>query len=108
MANAGMKPVAGLLLVLNFCMYVIVAAVGGWAINHAINYGFFIGNNNTLYMPCSCVIMSMAFKCFVHQVIGNSLTDACMQAPAWSSRLTSPRSTSPSGTRRPGSSPSSP
>lgn len=43
MANAGMKPVAGLLLVLNFCMYVIVAAVGGWAINHAINYGFFIG-----------------------------------------------------------------
>jgi hypothetical protein len=35
MANAGMKPVAGLLLVLNFCMYVIVAAVGGWAINHA-------------------------------------------------------------------------
>ena len=44
MANAGLKPVAGLLLVLNFCMYLIVAAVGGWAINHAINYGFFIGN----------------------------------------------------------------
>lgn len=43
MANAAMKPVAGLLLVLNFCMYLIVAAIGGWAINHAINYGFFIG-----------------------------------------------------------------
>ncbi|CAL4947942.1 unnamed protein product [Urochloa decumbens] len=44
MANAGLKPVAGLLLALNLCMYVIVAAVGGWAINHAINYGFFIGS----------------------------------------------------------------
>jgi len=44
MANEGLKPVAGLLLVLNLCMYVIVAAVGGWAINHAINYGFFIGS----------------------------------------------------------------
>ena len=52
MANAGMRPVAGLLLVLNFCMYIIVAAVGGWAINHAINYGFFIGNINA------------SFKCF--------------------------------------------
>ena len=44
MANEGLKPVAGLLLVLNLCMYVIVAAVGGWAINHAINYSFFIGS----------------------------------------------------------------
>jgi len=44
MAHEGLKPVAGLLLVLNLCMYVIVAAVGGWAINHAINYGFFIGS----------------------------------------------------------------
>jgi uncharacterized membrane protein len=43
MANAGVKTLAGLLLVLNLCMHVIVAAVGGWAINHAINNGFFIG-----------------------------------------------------------------
>ena len=43
MANAGLKPVAGFLLMLNFCMYLIVAAVGGWAINFAINNGFFIG-----------------------------------------------------------------
>ncbi|KAG8055739.1 hypothetical protein GUJ93_ZPchr0001g29501 [Zizania palustris] len=43
MANAGLKPVAGFLLVLNFCMYVIVAAVGGWAINHSIDTGFIIG-----------------------------------------------------------------
>ncbi|KAI4999943.1 hypothetical protein ZWY2020_004532 [Hordeum vulgare] len=44
MANAGLKPVAGLLLMLNFCMYLIVTAVGGWAINYAINNGFFIGS----------------------------------------------------------------
>uniref|UniRef100_A0A453FA52 Uncharacterized protein n=2 Tax=Aegilops tauschii TaxID=37682 RepID=A0A453FA52_AEGTS len=44
MANAGLKPVAGFLLMLNFCMYLIVAAVGGWAINFAINNGFFIGS----------------------------------------------------------------
>ncbi|EEE55251.1 hypothetical protein OsJ_03144 [Oryza sativa Japonica Group] len=48
MANAGLKPVAGLLLVLNFCMYVIVAAVGGWAINHAIHTGYFIGSGMAL------------------------------------------------------------
>ena len=73
MATAGMKPVAGLLLVLNFCMYVIVAAVGGWAINHAINYGFFIGNNNTVFLLSlymAVLFMSMACKCFVRQLIG--------------------------------------
>uniref|UniRef100_A0A0E0C6M3 Uncharacterized protein n=1 Tax=Oryza meridionalis TaxID=40149 RepID=A0A0E0C6M3_9ORYZ len=48
MANAGLKPVAGLLLVLNFCMYVIVAAVGGWAINHSIHTGYFIGSGMAL------------------------------------------------------------
>ncbi|ONK81546.1 uncharacterized protein A4U43_C01F30370 [Asparagus officinalis] len=39
-----MKPVASLLLVLNFCMYVIVAALGGWALNRAIDHGFIIGS----------------------------------------------------------------
>jgi hypothetical protein len=53
MANAGMKPVAGLLLVLNFCMYVIVAAIGGWAINHAINNGFFIGKLTVSNSECT-------------------------------------------------------
>ncbi|CAL9067462.1 membrane protein PM19L [Musa acuminata AAA Group] len=38
-----LKPVASLLLFLNFCMYVIVTAIGGWAINVAINRGFIIG-----------------------------------------------------------------
>ncbi|MBA0565522.1 hypothetical protein Golob_010391, partial [Gossypium lobatum] len=38
-----MKPVAGLLLFLNFCMYVIVLGIGGWAVNKAIDHGFIIG-----------------------------------------------------------------
>lgn len=43
MANEGLKPAAGFLLFLNFCMYVIVAAIAGWAINVAIDRGFNIG-----------------------------------------------------------------
>ncbi|XP_012445689.1 membrane protein PM19L [Gossypium raimondii] len=43
MANDQMKPVAGLLLFLNFCMYVIVLGIGGWAVNKAIDHGFIIG-----------------------------------------------------------------
>ncbi|XP_042488499.1 membrane protein PM19L-like [Macadamia integrifolia] len=38
-----MKPIATGLLVLNFCMYVVVAAIGGWALNRAIDHGFIIG-----------------------------------------------------------------
>ncbi|KAI9199000.1 hypothetical protein LWI28_025607 [Acer negundo] len=43
MANTQLKPVATLLLVLNFCMYVIVLGIGGWAMNRAIEHGFVIG-----------------------------------------------------------------
>ncbi|XP_057430728.1 membrane protein PM19L-like [Lotus japonicus] len=43
MANEQMKPVATLLLGLNFCMYVIVLGIGAWAMNRAIDYGFIIG-----------------------------------------------------------------
>ncbi|KAF5472432.1 hypothetical protein F2P56_009152 [Juglans regia] len=43
MASQQMKPVAGLLLVLNFCMYVIILGIGGWAMNRAIDHGFIIG-----------------------------------------------------------------
>ncbi|WOK97288.1 hypothetical protein Cni_G05996 [Canna indica] len=43
MANEQLKPIASLLLFLNFSMYVIVTALGGWAINIAINRGFIIG-----------------------------------------------------------------
>ncbi|MED6123605.1 hypothetical protein PIB30_050687 [Stylosanthes scabra] len=44
MANEQMKPVATLLLGLNFCMYVIVLGIGGWAMNRAIDHGFVIGS----------------------------------------------------------------
>ncbi|KAJ1437016.1 AWPM-19-like [Sesbania bispinosa] len=43
MANEQMKPIAMLLLGLNFCMYVIVLGIGGWAMNRAIDHGFIIG-----------------------------------------------------------------
>ncbi|KAF8018917.1 hypothetical protein BT93_H3725 [Corymbia citriodora subsp. variegata] len=43
MADERMKPVATLLLLLNFCMYAIVLGIGGWAINRAIDHGFIIG-----------------------------------------------------------------
>ncbi|KAL3520095.1 hypothetical protein ACH5RR_018244 [Cinchona calisaya] len=43
MAGEQMKPIAGLLLVLNFCMYVIILGIGGWAMNRAIDHGFIIG-----------------------------------------------------------------
>lgn len=38
-----MKPVASLLLVLNFCMYAVVLGIAGWAMNFAIDNGFVIG-----------------------------------------------------------------
>nr|XP_016448765.1 PREDICTED: uncharacterized protein LOC107773851 [Nicotiana tabacum] len=43
MADGQLKPVASLLLVLNFCMYVIVLGIGGWAMNFAIDHGFILG-----------------------------------------------------------------
>ncbi|PIN04820.1 hypothetical protein CDL12_22642 [Handroanthus impetiginosus] len=43
MAGEQMKPVAGALLFLNFCMYAIILGIGGWAMNRAIDHGFVIG-----------------------------------------------------------------
>ncbi|KAJ6416888.1 hypothetical protein OIU84_002720 [Salix udensis] len=43
MASEQMKSVASALLVLNLCMYVIVLAIGSWAMNRAIDRGFIIG-----------------------------------------------------------------
>ncbi|PIN04051.1 hypothetical protein CDL12_13555 [Handroanthus impetiginosus] len=37
-----LKPIAGLLLFLNFCMYAIVLGIGGWAVDRAIDHGFVI------------------------------------------------------------------
>ncbi|KAL9224934.1 hypothetical protein vseg_000912 [Gypsophila vaccaria] len=43
MASEQMKPAASLLLFLNFCMYVVLLGIGGWAMNKAIDHGFIIG-----------------------------------------------------------------
>ncbi|KAI7999946.1 Membrane protein PM19L [Camellia lanceoleosa] len=43
MADGQLKPVAALLLILNFCMFVVVLGIGGWAMNRAIDHGFIIG-----------------------------------------------------------------
>ncbi|XP_019169246.1 PREDICTED: uncharacterized protein LOC109165082 [Ipomoea nil] len=44
MANgSSLRSVASLLLLLHFCMYVVVLAIGGWAMNIAIDHGFIIG-----------------------------------------------------------------
>ncbi|KAA8514998.1 hypothetical protein F0562_018215 [Nyssa sinensis] len=43
MAGEQLKSAASLLLVLNFCMYVVVLGIGGWAMNRAIDHGFIIG-----------------------------------------------------------------
>ncbi|KAL3851443.1 hypothetical protein ACJIZ3_013325 [Penstemon smallii] len=43
MAGEQLKPVAGLLLILNFCMYTIILGIGSWATNKAIHVGFVIG-----------------------------------------------------------------
>ena len=48
-----LKPVALLLLMLNFCMYIIVAIIGGWAINFAIDQGFVIGKTAVYCSPKS-------------------------------------------------------
>ncbi|XP_050232348.1 membrane protein PM19L [Mercurialis annua] len=48
MANTQMKPVATLLLVLNFCMYAIILGIGSWAMNRAIDHGFIIGPDFSL------------------------------------------------------------
>ncbi|RLN23225.1 uncharacterized protein C2845_PM07G40600 [Panicum miliaceum] len=38
-----LKPVALLLLLLNMCLYTILAIIGGWALNVSIERGFIIG-----------------------------------------------------------------
>ncbi|KAI7754843.1 hypothetical protein M8C21_020846 [Ambrosia artemisiifolia] len=43
MAANDMRSVATLLMVLNFAMYVTLLGLSGWAMNRAIDHGFFIG-----------------------------------------------------------------
>ncbi|KAF5188044.1 argonaute [Thalictrum thalictroides] len=57
---ASLKPLAGLLLLPNFCMYLIVAAIGGWAINRAIDHGFITGPDLELPAYFSPIYFPMA------------------------------------------------
>lgn len=72
MVFGAVKSLAGFLLLLNFCMYVIVAAIAGWALNKAINHHnyaagpmgfspvyFPIGNEATGFMVIFALIASV-------------------------------------------------
>ncbi|XP_010538226.1 PREDICTED: uncharacterized protein LOC104812652 [Tarenaya hassleriana] len=59
MAGDQTKSVASLLLVLNFCMYVIVLGIGGWAMNRAIDHGFAIGPDLNLPARFSPIFFPM-------------------------------------------------
>ncbi|KAM7270512.1 hypothetical protein ACFE04_029726 [Oxalis oulophora] len=58
MADSQIKSVVPLLMVLNFCMYVVIAGIGAWSMNRAINHGFIIdvgyklpANFSPIYFP---------------------------------------------------------
>lgn len=53
MAREGLRPVASLLLLLNFCMCPIVASIGGWALNFALDHTYVIGILICQSPPCS-------------------------------------------------------
>lgn len=55
----GAKPIAGLLLVLNFCMYTIVCGTAGWAINKAIEHEIITGVGIPLPNPFWAVYFPM-------------------------------------------------
>ncbi|KAM6552263.1 hypothetical protein CsatB_002071 [Cannabis sativa] len=59
MAAGQLKSVASLLLVLNFCMYVVILGIGGWAMNRAIDHGFIIGPDFSLPAHFSPVYFPM-------------------------------------------------
>jgi len=43
MALGVVKSLAGFLLLLNFCMFVIVGAIAGWVLNNALNHTYSTG-----------------------------------------------------------------
>ena len=59
MASEQMKSVASALLVLNLCMYVIVLAIGSWAVNRAIDRGFIIGESPSPPSSSSTLFFSL-------------------------------------------------
>lgn len=62
MARGQMKDVASLLLFLNFCMYVVVVCIGGWATNIAIDRGFIIGNPLCKFVLSYAISTSSSYR----------------------------------------------
>jgi len=58
-AAGGAKPLAGMVLVLNFCMYLIVCGTAGWAINEAIKHDIMTGEGIPLPNPFWAVYFPM-------------------------------------------------
>uniref|UniRef100_A0A0C9S841 TSA: Wollemia nobilis Ref_Wollemi_Transcript_6001_1318 transcribed RNA sequence n=1 Tax=Wollemia nobilis TaxID=56998 RepID=A0A0C9S841_9CONI len=65
MAFKVVKSVTGFLLFLNFCMYVIVAAIAGWALNKALNHHYLMGAGG---VPVGFMFSPVAFP------MGNAAT----------------------------------
>ncbi|XP_057857258.1 membrane protein PM19L [Cryptomeria japonica] len=59
MAKEMMKPVAAFILVLNLCMYIIVCATAGWALNKAIEHEIITGLETPLPNPYWAVYFPM-------------------------------------------------
>ncbi|GLJ07084.1 hypothetical protein SUGI_0057560 [Cryptomeria japonica] len=59
MAKEMMKPVAAFILVLNLCMYIIVCATAGWALNKAIEHEIITGLGIPLPNPYWAVYFPM-------------------------------------------------
>eukprot|EP00252_Welwitschia_mirabilis_P012285 TRINITY_DN2726_c0_g2_i1.p1 TRINITY_DN2726_c0_g2~~TRINITY_DN2726_c0_g2_i1.p1 ORF type:complete len:188 (+),score=28.49 TRINITY_DN2726_c0_g2_i1:117-680(+) len=59
MAYAGVKSVAGVLLLLNFCMYVVVAAISGWALNKTLDHSYTIAGGRGLPFGFSPIYFPM-------------------------------------------------
>lgn len=59
MALGVVKSAVGFLLLLNFCMYVIVAAIAGWVLNNALDHTFSIGRVRDLPVEYSPVYFPM-------------------------------------------------
>eukprot|EP00253_Pinus_taeda_P002274 PITA_02274 len=59
MALGLVKSLAGFLLLLNFCMFVIVAAIAGWALNNALDHTYSTGPGTDLPVGFSSVNFPM-------------------------------------------------
>jgi hypothetical protein len=59
MALGVVKSLAGFLLLLNFCMYVVVGAIAGWALNKALDHTYYTGHRRALPVGFSPIYFPM-------------------------------------------------